>query len=130
MIVDTSAIVAIAQREPGWRGIAELAAESECVMSAGSWLELGIVARQRGEAVAVQVDALLESLGVSIAPVTVEQARIARFAYARYGRGSGSPAQLNFGDCFAYALAVERRESLLFVGDDFSQTDVLAARSE
>ena len=62
-----------------------------------------------------------------IEPVTVEQARIARQAYRDYGKGSGHPAGLNFGDCFSYALAREKREPILFKGEDFSKTDLRAA---
>ena len=69
---------------------------------------------------------LLESR-IAIASVTPEQARIARMAYRDFGRGSGHPARLNFGDCFAYALAIERNEPLLYKGDDFRHTDVRSA---
>ena len=67
------------------------------------------------------------SFGIEVVPVTDEQARIARQAYRDYGRGSGHPANLNFGDCFSYALAAERREPLLYVGDDFGHTDIRSA---
>jgi ribonuclease VapC len=69
----------------------------------------------------------MREAAVSIEPVTTAQARIARDAYRDFGRGSGHPAQLNFGDCFAYALATETGEPLLFKGDDFGHTDVLPA---
>ena len=71
-----------------------------------------------------EFDALIERFEVVIEPVTADQARIAREAYRRFGRGSGHPAKLNFGDCFAYALATELDEPLLFVGQDFIHTDV------
>jgi ribonuclease VapC len=64
---------------------------------------------------------------VSVAPVTADQARVARDAYRRYGRGSGHAARLNYGDCFAYALAVTTGEALLYVGQDFVETDVRSA---
>ncbi len=64
---------------------------------------------------------------IEVRPVTIEQARLAREAYRDYGKGSGHPARLNFGDCFAYALAKDAGEPLLFKGDDFRQTDVTAA---
>ncbi len=67
---------------------------------------------------------------VHIEPVTETQARIARDAYREFGRGSGHPARLNFGDCFAYALAVERDEPLLYQGNDFGHTDVRNALTE
>jgi ribonuclease VapC len=68
-------------------------------------------------------------LGIDIVPVTAEQATIAREAYRDFGKGNGHPAGLNFGDCFAYALAKDRNETLLYKGDDFTQTDVLSALS-
>ena len=71
-----------------------------------------------------EFDAPLERFKVVIEPVTTDQARIARGADRRFGRGSGHPAKLNFGDCFAYALAKELDEPLLFVGQDFTRTDV------
>ena len=64
---------------------------------------------------------------IVIEPVTAEQARIARQAYRDYGKGSGHPANLNFGDCFSYALAREKREPILFKGDDFLHTDLRSA---
>ena len=72
------------------------------------------------------MDALLTGFGIQIVAVTEDQARHAREASRRYGRGN-HPAKLNLGDCFAYALAKARREPLLFKGDDFRQTDVEAA---
>ena len=71
-----------------------------------------------------EFDALIERFEEVIEPVTADQARIAREAYQRFGQGSGHPAKLNFGDCFAYALATELDEPLLFVGQDFIHTDV------
>ena len=72
-------------------------------------------------------DDLIAATGIIIESVTREQAEIARAAYRDFGRGGGHPAGLNFGDCFAYALAKATREPLLFKGDDFSRTDVAAA---
>ena len=74
-----------------------------------------------------RVDELLEILAIGIEPVTVEQARIARQAYKDFGRGSGHPARLNFGDCFAYALAKDKGQPLLYKGNHFSHTDVRSA---
>ena len=74
-----------------------------------------------------RLDDLLREAGITIEPVTEAQARIARQAYRDFGRGSGHPARLNFGDCFAYALARETGETLLFKGDDFTHTDVSPA---
>ena len=67
-----------------------------------------------------RLDTTLTKLGIEIVPVTAEQARLARQAYRDFGKGSGHPAKLNFGDCFAYALAAERGEPLLYKGDDFA----------
>ncbi len=98
------------------------------VLSAATYLEAAIVVDSaRSSTLATQLDTILTRAGIQIEPVTVEQARIAREAYRRYGRGSGHRAHLNFGDCFAYALAKARDEPLLFKGDDFSHTDIEAA---
>jgi ribonuclease VapC len=74
-----------------------------------------------------RLDDLLRAAGLAVEPVTEAQARIAREAYRDFGKGSGHPAQLNFGDCFAYALAKVTGEPLLFKGNDFSQTDIASA---
>lgn len=98
-------------------------------MSAANLVEVAIVVERRLGTTAVRrMDVLLEQVwGVQIEPVSVEHARIARAAYRDFGKGSGHPAQLNFGDCFAYALAIETDQPLLFVGDDFTHTDVRVA---
>ena len=77
-----------------------------------------------------RLDAFLQEAEVEIEPVTIEQARLAREAYRDYGKGSGHPARLNFGDCFAYALARDTGEPLLFKGDDFRRTDVTPASAK
>lgn len=127
MILDSSAVMAVLQKEPGSEEIAALAASGPCRMSTATWLEVGIVADQRSARHGQRLDLLLEALEVELVEVTETQARIARDAYRRYGRGSGSSARLNFGDCFAYALATISGEALLFVGDDFAHTDVRPA---
>jgi ribonuclease VapC len=71
---------------------------------------------------------VIERSRIAIEPVTAEQARIARQAYRDYGRGSGHPANLNFGDCFSYALARDKREPMLWKGDDFGHTDLHSAQ--
>jgi ribonuclease VapC len=97
-------------------------------MSAASYLEASIVAdRSDDPRASREFDRLIRELGIDIVPVTAEQAIIAREAYRDFGKGSGHPAGLNFGDCFAYALAKDRNETLLYKGDDFTQTDVLSA---
>ena len=77
--------------------------------------------------IGAKLDELIDMLGMVIEPVTVEQAKIARQAYRDYGRGSGHAANLNFGDCFSYALARAKREPILFKGDDFGHTDLRSA---
>lgn len=121
MIVDSSAIVAIVREESeAARLVTLIAKQSEAAMSAGNYLETAIVVdRERDPALSAGLDALLDRLGIVIEPVTAAQAKLARQAYRDFGKGSGHPAKLNFGDCFAYALAMERGEALLYKGDDF-----------
>ena len=122
MIVDSSAIVAIVREEAEAAGLAALIAKQpRAEMSAGNYLETSIVIdSDRDPALSAGLDALLDRLGVTVAPVTESQAKIARQAYRDFGKGSGHPARLNFGDCFAYALATEHGEPLLYKGDDFA----------
>lgn len=122
MIIDSSAIVAIARGEAEAEPfLTIIKAESDAVMSAGNYLELGIVIDSDGDAVlSAGLDPLLHQLAIEIVPVTPTQAKIARQAYRDFGKGSGHPAKLNFGDCFAYALAMERGEPLLYKGNDFA----------
>jgi ribonuclease VapC len=129
MIVDTSALVAILQEEPGWEAFRELIIENRPArLSAGNYIELGIVVlRARNPAVSHAADDFVPQARIVIEPVTERQARIAREAYRDYGRASGHPARLNFGDCFAYALARDLNEPLLFKGDDFRHTDIRPA---
>lgn len=126
MIVDTSAIIAIATGEPEAEDfVRRISAASPRRLSSASYLESGIVLDGRRNPILTRdLDALLERCDITVEPVTVEQARIARQAYRDFGRGSGHPARLNFGDCFAYALAKDMDEELLFKGDDFIHTDV------
>ncbi|WP_151526722.1 type II toxin-antitoxin system VapC family toxin [Serinicoccus kebangsaanensis] len=128
MIVDSSALVAILQQEAPADRLLQAIASSSCHISAATLLEVGIVADARSSAHGERLDRLIDVLEITAVPVSIRQAQVARLAYRRFGRGSGSPARLNFGDCFAYALAVELGEPLLFVGSDFSETDVAAAR--
>ncbi|MCB0877538.1 MAG: type II toxin-antitoxin system VapC family toxin [Thermoleophilia bacterium] len=131
MIVDTSAFIAMVFDEPERGEILELVARHDgpVGMSVGSALEAAIVLERRGTPrQRQQLETLRTELGIHLEPATATQYDLARQAYRAYGRGSGHPAQLNFGDCFAYALAVDRNEPLLFLGDDFAHTDVLPAR--
>ena len=126
MIVDTSALVAIVREEPDGPRYAAAIEESQVNrISAGTYLEVSIVIdRAHDPLVSRRLDELLAEGAFVIEPVTASQARIARDAYRDFGRGSGHRAGLNFGDCFAYALARELNEPLLFKGDDFRHTDV------
>ncbi len=120
--VDTSALMAIVLGEPeGAACIETLAAQSDVVICAGTLAETLIVAARRN--VGAEVAALVEDLGFSVIPLTEAGSRRVAQAYARWGRGV-HPAALNFGDCFAYALAKAEDRPLLFVGEDFSRTDV------
>lgn len=126
MIVDTSALIALIQSEAASDAIgAALANTPRRALSAATLLEASIVADGTHDPVrSARFDALIEALELEVVPVTDDQVRIARQAFRDYGRGSGHPARLNCGDCFSYALARQRREPLLFVGDDFTHTDV------
>lgn len=125
MIVDTSVIVAILRNEPEAAAIGEALERPQIRrMSAVSYVEAAVVVdSNRNPVLSRRLDDLLRDLGITIEPVTLNQARIAREAYRDFGKGRHR-AGLNFGDCFAYALAKEKGESLIFKGDDFHHTDV------
>ena len=130
MIVDTSAITAVLRDESdALRFARALAKKSEPrKLSAANFLEACIVIDgSRDAIISRRLDDLIVKAGVSIEPVTEDQARIARAAYRDFGKGSGHPAGLNFGDCFAYALAQATGEPLLFKGEDFNETDIIPA---
>jgi ribonuclease VapC len=129
VIVDSSAVLAILLDEPERDAFLDaLAAATSARMSAASYVECGAVLDRRGgPQLGRQFDALLAAAEIEVADVTAEQAQIARAAYRDYGRGSGHPAGLNFGDCFAYALASATGEPLLFKGEDFAHTEVRPA---
>ena len=125
MILDTSAIIAILADEPDAELYIRAISEApQCRISAGNFIELGLVLEsQFGVEVSYQCDALFRRADIVIEPVTVEQAHIARQASRDFGKGR-HPAGLNFGDCFAYALAKAVNEPLLFKGEDFKKTDI------
>lgn len=129
MIADTSAIIAILLGEPECPVFVDLLRrESRRALSAGTWIELSVVLSRRFKSEAFgQLDAIMSLLDIMIVPVSPLQAQIGADAYRRFGRGSGSAAKLNYGDCFSYALAIEADEPLLFKGDDFVHTDVRRA---
>jgi ribonuclease VapC len=121
MIVDTSALIAILRDEPEARAFAIAIADADRRrLSAANYLEAAIVIDGSRDPIASRrFDDLLREGGIAIEPVTEEQAKVAREAYRDFGSGSGHAARLNFGDCFAYALAKTTGEPLLFKGDDF-----------
>ena len=128
MIVDTSALIAILYAEEDAEMYATALASSEQrFISAGNYLETGIVVdRQRGAAAGRQFDSLIVRAKILVEPVTREQADIARQAYLDFGKGA-HPAALNFGDCFSYALSKSLGMPLLFKGNDFALTDITPA---
>ena len=125
MIVDSSALLAILFSEPDARRHATaIMAASPCRMSVANVLEASIAVERRSGAMAGhELDMLLEHAEVELVPVSVEHLEAARGAWRRFGKGN-HPAALNFGDCFAYALAKATGEPLLFKGDDFARTDI------
>jgi ribonuclease VapC len=126
MVIDTSALLAILLDEPERRAFNEVieAAESRG-MSVATLVELSIVIESRFGAEGLRdLDLFVQHAGIELVPVDLEQAQLARRGFSRFGRGR-HPAGLNYGDCFAYALAVVRGEPLLFKGDDFAHTDVV-----
>ena len=132
MIVDTSALIAILRQEPEALEFSRiLAAAERPQVSVANFVEAGVVVDgARNPIVSRELDDFIRLAGIEILPVTVEQSRIAREAYRDFGRGSGHPAKLNFGDCFAYALAKESGEALLYQGNAFAETGVSSARGE
>jgi ribonuclease VapC len=126
MIVDTSALVAILRDEDDASAYAHaLAMAATKRISAGTLLETTIVVdANRDPVLSGRLDDLVTEAALEVVPVTRRHVDIARRAYRDFGRGSGHPAALNFGDCFAYALAREAGEPLLYKGEDFGHTDV------
>ena len=125
MVVDPSALVAIMRAEPEAKVCTALIeAEPELLISAGTLAEAMIIAGRRDWR--RQMAALFEHVAFDIIPVTAASARRIGEIYAKWGKGV-HPAGLNFGDCFAYELAESRNCKLLFVGNDFSRTDISPA---
>jgi ribonuclease VapC len=125
MVIDTSALLAIFLAEPERKQFLRLItqAETRCI-SAVNAFETGIVLEaRRGEAAGREFDLFLDRAKLDVVPVDAEQVEIARVAWRKYGKGH-HPAALNFGDCFAYALAKTSREPLLAKGLDFTRTDI------
>ncbi len=126
MILDASAVIAILRDEAEAGAFAEaIEAATHRRISAVNYVEAAaVIDCSRDPIASRRFDELLREADVVIEAVTENQARIARAAYRDFGTGSGHPAGLNFGDCFAYALAKAKKEPLLFKGGDFAQTDV------
>jgi len=129
VIVDTSAVIAILRDEPPAPACAAAIERARLRrISAANYVEAAVVIDASRDAVASRrFDEFVRVAELLIEPVTETQARLARDAYRDFGKGSGHRAQLNFGDCFAYALARQKAEPLLYVGQDFAETDVAAA---
>ena len=129
MIVDSSALVAIVRREPEADAFTKVISEAASpTISVATFFETAIVLdSKRDPVISGELDRFCSSANMQFLPVDETQARIARQAYRDFGRGSGHPARLNFGDCFAYAAAKALDEPLLYKGTDFGQTDVRSA---
>jgi len=125
MVIDTSALVAVLLNEPGAPRISEaIELASVRLLSVANFLEAAMIIESRkGEAGGRELDLALYRATIEVVPVDQDQAEIARLAWRRYGKGRHA-AGLNYGDCFAYALARQRRLPLLFRGDDFARTDI------
>ena len=128
MILDSSPLIAILAGEPDAElYIQAISRAPRCRISAGNFIELSIVLESQFPVeVLRQCDALFCRVGIVIEPVTIDHAHLSRQAFHDFGKGR-HPAGLNFGDCFAYALAKHTGEPLLFKGNDFSKTDIVSA---
>jgi ribonuclease VapC len=128
VILDTSAVLAVVLGEPGFEVLVDaISSAPVCRISAASFVEVSIVAENRiGDQGLRQCDSFFRTSRISVEPVTEDQALLARQCYSDFGKGR-HPAGLNFGDCFAYALAKATGEPILFKGEDFRQTDIQPA---
>lgn len=128
MIVDASALLAILLDEPDADEFNRAISDEleDLLISPVNFVEAAIRADKEGTETSGALDEIMRVSGIKVAAVTIHQTRLAREAYARYGKGNHG-ARLNLGDCFAYALARARGEKLLFKGEDFRSTDVEAA---
>jgi ribonuclease VapC len=129
MVIDTSALLAILFAEPeAGRLVAAISSDPSRVVGAPTLVETAaVMLARKGPPGEIALDALIQRVGIRIEPMAPAAASFARSAYARFGKGVGSPAVLNFGDCLAYGMAAALREPLLYKGDDFRQTDIPAA---
>ena len=127
MVIDTSALLAILDDEPERRAFNEAIEGAEArLMSVATFVEASIVVEVRKGAEGLRdLDLFIDRGRIELVAVDAEQARVARQAFSRFGKGR-HPAGLNFGDCFPYALAKVLGQQLLFKGQDFSRTDIVA----
>jgi ribonuclease VapC len=125
MVIDSSALIAILQLEPDAEHFVRMINRDPVrLMSTATLLETSIVLDvRRADQALIELDRFIERSDIILEPVTTDQAKLARVAFRRYGRGN-HPARLNFGDCFVYALASASNEPVLFKGTDFNQTDI------
>ncbi len=130
MILDTSVLIAIINNEPEKETALNLLENADNLkISAGTLMETTIIIRARyGEAGVVRLNSLLDAAGCSCVTATRNHVKIVDGVLERYGKGKNNKAQLNYGDCFAYALAKETNETLLFKGNDFIHTDLKLMR--
>lgn len=131
IVIDTSAVIAIFRQEADASvHAARIGEDDQPLISVASVIEASMVLRGLkaipARAAETWLDRFLEAGGITVEPVTPAQLAIARQGHVQYGKGTGHPAALNFGDCFAYALAKDKNAPLLFKGTDFGQTDLLA----
>jgi len=133
IVIDSSAVIAIFRQEADAAGYAQsIASDDDPLMSAANVLEASIVLRGLKKIPTAKaerwLDDFIETAGIRIESVTPEQARTARLAHLRFGKGTGHAAALNYGDCFAYALAKTLDAPLLCKGNDFGETDIVLAK--
>ena len=127
LAVDTSALIAVIRAEPEASKILDvLGRAEERLLSAATLLEASIVTSGKGSE-AERLRTLVQRAGLEVVPFSAGEASVGAEAFRKFGKGSGHPATLNFGDCFAYALAKTRNLPLLFKGDDFIHTDIQPA---
>jgi ribonuclease VapC len=126
MIIDSSAVLAILFNEPEKETfLKEIEEHPSPIMSVANYLEVAMkIDSFRNPILSRILDDLIDELGILLEPVSLDQARLARDAFKDFGKGMGHKASLNFGDCFAYALAKSKKDRLLFKGNDFSHTDL------
>lgn len=126
MLLDTSALLAVLFDEPEATAIIRAVSRDPVrLVGAPTVVEASaVLTARKGSGGEVALDALLERMRIEVVPMSLDAARLARLAYARFGKEVGDPGVLNFGDCLSYGMAMAEREPLLFKGDDFTHTDV------